>query len=71
MNNGLNEDKAKSFLKEFAKLSISGGTLHAINHNNNVNKFKEFRQEFSETNQAYGIWMVVQACIENIGKDQH
>ena len=66
LNNGLNEDKAKRFLKEFAKMSISGGTLYALKSNNN-NEFERLKNEFSYQNQAIGIWMVVQCCIQNIG----
>ena len=64
----MNEDKAKIFLKEFAKMSISGGTLYALKTNNN-NEFERLKNEFSNKNQSIGIWMVVQCCIQNIGQN--
>ena len=69
MNNGFEEDNVKSFLKEFSKMNIVGGTLHVLKHGNNIDKkFNGLRSEFSHKNQALGIWMVVQSCIENVGQ---
>ena len=70
LNNGLGEDDAKHFLKEFAKMKIIGGTLHALKNNSNI-EFSTLRSEFSNKNQAIGIWMVVQSCIQNIGENIH
>ena len=69
LNNGLAEDDAKYFLKEFAKMKFIGGTLHALK--NDIGSIDGFRNEFSKKNQVYGIWMVVRSCIQNIGENIH
>ena len=66
--NGLTQEKAKSFLTEFAKKNISGGTLYAIKNGSDIDKkLNTLRSEFSNKNQGIGIWMIVQSCIETIG----
>ena len=69
MNNGLNEKETKSFLKEFSKHRITGGTLFAIkNRDKNGQMINQIKREFSHENQALGIWIVIQTCIDNIDK---
>ena len=48
-------------------MKIVGGTLHALKNHSNI-EFSTLRNEFSKKNQAIGIWMVVQACIQSIGE---
>ena len=60
INNGLGQDDAKKFLKEFAKMKIIGGTLHGLK--NNITSIDQFRSEFSKENQAFGIWV----CCSNL-----
>ena len=72
INNGFKQDQVKTFLKEFSKMGITGGTLYVLKTANNIDeKFKTLRSEFSEKNQVLGIWMVVQSCIENVGQNEN
>ena len=71
LNNGLTVKEAKSFLKEFSSKRITGGTLY-IFKNNDEKRFNEsinqLKSEFSYENQAFGIWIVIKASIENLGQ---
>ena len=69
LNNGVSQDDAKNFLKEFAKMKIVGGTLHGLKTDNN--SINQFKKEFSPKNQAFGIWIVVRNCIQNVGQNIH
>ena len=48
-------------------MSIAGGALHTLKNSKNVpEQFRQLRNEFSNENQAYGIWLVVQSCVEKL-----
>ena len=67
MNNLFDENIVKAFLNEFAQMRVSGSVLHTLKNDNN--KVDQLRNEFSDKNQAFGIWVVVQNCIENVGQN--
>ena len=72
VNNGLTQEEAKEFLKEFVTMTVTGGTLHSLKNDSNFDKkFEALRREFSNKNQGFGIWTVVQTCIENLGQNIH
>ena len=72
MNNGFNQEKAKIFLKEFAKMGITGGTLYGLKNDKNIDQtINSLRNEFSTKNQTFGIWIVVKSCIQTIGDSEN
>ena len=70
INNGMTSDETKSFLKEFSKKGISGPVLKQLKFNldNGDSKLmNQLKSEFSHKNQTFGIWVVLQTCIKNVG----
>ena len=67
LNNGFTKERSKEFLKEFNKMGITGGSLDAFkNYDANDKKFDKLIKQFSKKNQEFGVWLVIQTCIENI-----
>ena len=69
LNNGFTKERSKEFLKEFNKMEMTGGSLYTLKNcdkNDRNEKFDKLIQQFSKKNQQFGIWLVVQSCIENI-----
>ena len=62
--NGINNNKIKLFLIEFNKKCITGSIL--LKFKNNEKLIDSFIKQFSEENQAFGIWMILKSMIQNI-----
>ena len=37
----------------------------------NSPRMDKFRKQFSNKNQSFGIWLITQSCIENIGQSDN
>ena len=66
--NGMSENETKSFLKEFAKKRVTGGVIQTIKNDSNDQLFNQLKSEFSQKNQAFGIWVVVKTCFKTVGQ---
>ena len=72
VNNGLGNDQIDHFLKEFKTKSITGKMLSYFQQQlnaGNKNEWNEFRADFSNDNQTFGIWLVIQNAIKAIEMD--
>ena len=66
VNNGIENEMTKSFLTEFATKYITGPMLKQLKENKKY--IDALKAQFSDKNQAFGIWMVVESAIDSIGK---
>ena len=65
INNGLDNNIVKSFLKEFSQKYVTGAMLEQFY--NNPELIKGLKAEFSQKHQVFGIWMVFETSLRNIG----
>ena len=67
----MGQQTIKTFLKEFSTKEINGTIIDKLksdmNNASDDNLFSQLKNEFSKENQAFGIWVVVKTCIQNIG----
>ena len=68
MKNGFDERVTKSFLKEWSQKYITGAMLSSFN--NDEKMIDSLMTQFSTKHQAFGIWMVIKACIVNVGGNE-
>ena len=67
VENGIGQDKIKTFLKEFDTMSVSGQVILRIQKDNSL--IDQLKQEFSDENRkAFGIWVIVKSSVLNVGK---
>ena len=65
--NGIETNVIKSFLKEFNKQYVTGRMIEMYKQDNTNKLLDGLKLQFTPKNQAYGIWMIIKANIENLG----
>ena len=69
LNNGFNKQIILSFLEEFQAKYITGKLLLQLK--NQPNLIDELKKEFSQQNQAFGIWMVIRTEIQSLDQNKY
>ena len=61
LNNGMEKNMIKSFLIEFSQKCVSGVVLKHLKSNEKL--IDSMMTQFSQKNQAFGIWLVIKSAI--------